>query len=615
MRTNILSIAAAGLFAMAGALPLAARDSAVFTDSPGLLSDGAWGTSRAERYDVAARLALPQMAGTAVESVTFPWLPSDGVVDVRIWLSKALTVENKVNVPDVMELDATYADGKMSATLPSPYRIGEDGVYVGISFTVEQKETQEQKTPVATVDAGDMFGTGFWIHTSSTYGNRWKDLAAERGELPVFEVTLTDVSPYAACIRIADGDHYAVAGEESGMRMEVVSYGCDPIETLTLSDVSGSMSDPLTVSMDAGTVYYFGYPVSCGLTLPPVDATGRHDMELSVEKVNGEPNALAADRIPLILYVCSSRPEHLPLFEEYTGTGCGYCPRGTLGMEKLKEMYGDRFIGVAYHISDIMSIAEMKDYPNYAPSQPDAYLDRYVKTDPYFGTDMASGRFMVDEVWEAQASLFTTAHLSASCRWADDDRTAIDITSGIQFVRDYDDVDFRVAYILAGDGLKGNTPAWAQGNYYSGETGRWPADFDYLVEAPRLMMNMTYDHVALCMPEMRGVPGSLPASIKADEHLEHSYSIALENAVNLKGESLIQEKDLLYVVAVLLDASTGRVINSAIARPGDSAVGELDSDNAAVEYFTLQGVRTDAPKHGIYIEKRKDGSVRKVMIK
>lgn len=600
---------------MAGTLPLSARDYAVFTDSPGLLSDGAWGTSRAERYDVAARLALPQMAGAAVESVSFPWLVTDGVSDVRIWLSKTLTVENKTNVPDVMELSAVYADGKMSATLPDPYKMDEEGVYVGISFTVEQKETQEQKTPVATVAAGDMFGTGFWIHTSSTYGNRWKDIAAERRALPVFEVTLTDVSPRAVCIRLAEGERYAVVGEESEVPMEVVSYGADPIETLTLSDVSGSLSGQLTVGMDAETEYYFGYPVRCGLTLPPVEATGRHDIELSVEKVNGEPNSLAADRIPLILHVCSSRPEHLPLFEEYTGTGCGYCPRGALGMEKLKEMYGDRFVCVAYHISDIMSIAEMEDYPNYAPAQPDAFLDRYVKTDPYFGPDIASGRFLVDEVWEAQASLFTPAHFSAACRWADEDRTVIDITSGVRFVRDYDDVDFRIAYILAGDGLRGATSAWAQGNYYSGETGRWPAEFDFLVEAPRIMVNMTYDHVALCMPEMRGVPGSLPASIKADESMEHSYSIALENAVNLKGESLIQDKNQLYVVAVLLDASTGRVINSAIARPGDTAVGQLPASDTASEYFTLQGVRTYTPKHGVYIEKHKDGSARKVMIK
>ena len=615
MRINILSIAAAGFLAMAGALPLSARDSAVFTDSPGLFTDGEWGTSRAERYDVAARLALPQMTGTAVASVSFPWIVADGYSDVRIWLSKALTVEKKVNVPDVMELEAVYADGRMSATFPEPYTLEEGGVYVGISFTMEQNQTQEQKTPVAAVTAGDMFGTGFWIHTSSTYGTRWKDIAAERGMLPVFEVELTDVAPYAAEIRMPEEEAYVVAGETSAMPVDVISYGSGRIGTLTLSDTSGSYSAQLTVDMDSDAECYFGYPTRGSMTLPEFDAAGRLDMRLSVEKVDGEPNRLASEETPFTLFVCSSRPEHLPLFEEYTGTGCGYCPRGALGMEKLKEMYGDRFVGVAYHISDVMSIAVMEDYPNYAPAQPDAYIDRYVKTDPYFGPDMAAGKFLVDEVWEAQASVFAPAHFSAVCRWTDEERTAIEVTSSTRFVRDYDEADFRVAYILVGDGLQGRTIDWGQGNYYSGEVGRWPAAFDYLVDSPRVIYGLTYDHVALCMPEMRGVPGSLPSVIKTDEEMEHTYTISLDQAVNLKGESLIQDKDKLYVVAVLLDASTGRAVNCASARPGATAVGELPSDGAAAEYYTLQGVRTDAPAHGVYIERRSDGTVRKVMVK
>ena len=607
-------MAAAGLFAMAEALPLSAAGTAVFTDSPGLFSDAAWGTSRAERYDVAARLALPQMAGTAVESVSFPWIATEGAADVRIWLSKELTVENKVSVPDIVELDAVFADGKMSATLTQPYTVGEEGVYVGISFTMEEKETQAQKNPVVAVEADDMFGTGFWIHTSTTYGNRWKDISAERGLLPVFEVSLTDVSSHAVTVSMA-GEFYTVAGEETVIPMEVVSYGSEAPRSLTLTDGSGSLSGDLNVTALPDETFYFAYPVECALTLPAVDTTGRLDLKLSVEKVNGEANALAADSDGVVLYVCSSRPEHRPLFEEYTGTGCGYCPRGPIGMEKLKQMYGDRFVAVAYHVSDIMSIAEMQDYPNYVPAQPDAYLDRCVKTDPYFGEDIAARKFMVDKVWEAREAVFSPAHISASCRWADDARTRLDITSSIRFVRDYVDADFRMAYILAGDGLKGDTSDWLQGNYYSGETGQWPADFDFLVESPRLIMGVTYDHVALCMPEMRGVPGSLPASITADEAMEHNYSFDLDKAVNLKGMSLIQDKDKLYVVALVLDAKDGHVVNSVEVRPGDSAVGSLTSDDDNVEYYTLQGLRTSNPKQGVFIERRSDGSARKIMIK
>ncbi len=615
MTNHIISIAAAGLFAIAGALPLSARSTAVFTDSPGLYHDAAWGTSRAEHYDVAAHLGLPQMVGTTVESVSFPWIATEGIADVRIWLSKELTVENKVSTPDIVELEAVYADGKMSATFPQPYKMEDGGVYVGISFTVEKNETQEEKNPVAAVKSDDAFGTGFWIHTSTTYGNRWKDISSEKGWLPVFEVTLADVASRAACLRIPERDFYSVAGEGTQVPMEVVSYGADPIGMLTLSDASGEFSGPLTMSMEGAETLYFGYPVECKLDIPAVSTTGCRLLELAVAEVNGEPNSLAAEQAPLTLYVCSSRPVHRPLFEEYTGTGCGYCPRGPLGMEKLAQMYGDRFVGVAYHVSDIMSIAATEDYPNYAPAQPDAFLDRYVQTDPYFGNDIAKKEFLVDDVWLSQEEIFATAHLSASCKWADDNRTRLEVTSNIQFVRDYKDVDFRMAYILVGDGLRGETPEWWQSNYYSGEEGKWPAEFDFLVEAPKKIPDVTYDHVALYMPEMRGVPGSLPTAINADEVTEHNYTLDLDKAVNRGGMSLIQDKDLLYVVAVILDASDGRVINSVEARPGESAVDAISSDASVAEYYTLQGVKTDAPAHGVFIEKRSDGTCRKVMIK
>ena len=69
---------------MAATLPLSAQENAVFTDSPDLAYDATWGTSRAERYDVAVCLSFPRLEGAAVESVSFPWLAPEGASDVRI---------------------------------------------------------------------------------------------------------------------------------------------------------------------------------------------------------------------------------------------------------------------------------------------------------------------------------------------------------------------------------------------------------------------------------------------------------------------------------------------------------------------------------------------------
>ena len=39
--------------------------------------------------------------------------------------------------------------------------------------------------------------------------------------------------------------------------------------------------------------------------------------------------------------------ERKVVVEELTGTACGWCPRGLVGMKMLRDLYGDRFIGVA----------------------------------------------------------------------------------------------------------------------------------------------------------------------------------------------------------------------------------------------------------------------------
>ena len=41
--------------------------------------------------------------------------------------------------------------------------------------------------------------------------------------------------------------------------------------------------------------------------------------------------------------------ERKVVVEELTGTACGWCPRGLVGMKMLRDLYGDRFIGVAVH--------------------------------------------------------------------------------------------------------------------------------------------------------------------------------------------------------------------------------------------------------------------------
>ena len=64
--------------------------------------------------------------------------------------------------------------------------------------------------------------------------------------------------------------------------------------------------------------------------------------------------------------------QHRPLIEEYTGTWCGWCPRGFTGMEMLRETFGEDFIGVAIHNQDPMAVLTTSQYPSNIQGFPSA---------------------------------------------------------------------------------------------------------------------------------------------------------------------------------------------------------------------------------------------------
>ncbi|MDE6668330.1 MAG: choice-of-anchor J domain-containing protein, partial [Muribaculaceae bacterium] len=71
---------------------------------------------------------------------------------------------------------------------------------------------------------------------------------------------------------------------------------------------------------------------------------------------------------PLILNGSTGCGEGFPSIcveEEGTGEKCGYCPAGTAGLEKFSDLYGDRFIGIGVHCTDIFSTGVMES-PTYA---------------------------------------------------------------------------------------------------------------------------------------------------------------------------------------------------------------------------------------------------------
>ena len=112
---------------------------------------------------------------------------------------------------------------------------------------------------------------------------------------------------------------------------------------------------------------------------------------------------------------------------------------------------------------------------------------------------------------------------------------------------------------------------------------------------------------------MRGIANSVSASVKKD--VADEYVTTLDISEN----QLIQNKDNLKLVVMLLNTNTGCIVNadevSIVPDPtGIEGIRDNGSSDAhEVARYNLNGVRMAAPAKGMQIVKMSDGRVVKVM--
>ncbi len=568
-----------------------------FVNNPDEKNLSWWGTGKSETYDIALYIATPEFIGLDITAISFPVVTDEAITDYTIWLSKELNLEDKVNVADIASAPAIIEGETAAISLDTPYRITEEGVYVGISFNVTARETEKQKNPIACLTGIDNYG--FYLHTSRTY-TRW----AERSEnipysIPV-TLTLGGVAENAATLVLPKEVNTGV-GIPSRIVSSIVNRGANDINTLTFdytttNGIEGSIITELNNPIKAG----FNRSSNITIDLPAVETISSGELTLTAIAVNGTENSCKENSAVTTLNVCSHVPVHRPLMEEYTGMGCGWCPRGTIGIEKMRELYGNNFIAVAHHCDDELAIFDENSRPNYAPGQPAAWLDRWRETDPYNG-DNTTVTFGIDKVWQEVADKFTPAEIELEWEWTDETKEIIEAKATVNFVKSFENVDFRIAYMVVADGL--NKESWYQGNYYTGRRGEFPEEFDFLVEAPQYIFNVTFDDVVILAPFPHGIEDSLPVDIKADEPLYHTFTLSLTNACNLSGENLVQDKAHLSVVAMVLDGTTGTVFNTTRSFNEANGINKFTSDKKTVtsRLYDLTGRKVTTGYKGIAI--------------
>ena len=514
---------------------------------------------------------------------------------LKIWVSK--TLPQKASDADVViSTLGTLTAGANDFKLRSPYAVNNEGFYIGYSV----KSTTGYFIRSGGKDAPNAFLVG-----NPEEGMAWTDLNGNGLGKLAFQILVQDGNFQDNCVTVDDFEqNVVVQGQQVNVPIKITNQGANDVSSIsyTIGTEGGSTTEEKTVSV--GPLALNGF-TTLNIPFASDEQARKLQKTFTVTQVNGNPNTAKKSSGQGFLISVKKKQSVTPVIEEFTGTWCGWCPRGIVGMDKVHEAYGDQVVQIAAHSGDIMAISEYQPVINtYTEGYPNSITDRRYVADPSYSTLVAALNKAFARV--AQGSIDLQAE------WSSNFKTKVVFNTTTRFSYNDDDGQYGIAYLLVEDGLTGTGSNWSQTNYYSGQTVG--GDMTWWCQAASTVTGITYNHVVVAGWEaLNGVNGSVNPTIVADEEQEYSYS------ASISGKSLIQDKTKLKAVVLLIDRATGMIVNAAQSAIADfgTAVSTVQGaeKNAQRDVYDLSGRKLSVSQKGINIIRMNDGTVKKVLMK
>jgi len=572
-----------------------------------------FGSGRAvtESYDVAMKIednwaVTAKLSGKKVVGVSVPFISIEGISNARVWLSTTIDLdENGKFTPNGPVKEFTLSDnGYTTVRFDQPYEIPEGGLFIGYSFTQAFPEGAKPIALTGTTNVG-----GFMVHSDKVYRIGWASMEGKEGDLGL-EAILTGGDDNAALITNVK-EVYLTANTAAKTAATVANYGCTDLQSISYKysmlgyDVKNDKELTLRGEgnlTDIQLPRVFGGYKTFNVDIPAAESTADYVYYASATKANGNTNACydaeGDDQAQCNVFVLNFVPKKRPLMEEYTGTWCGYCPRGYVGLEKMAELYPEDFIALSYHNADPMEVTE--EFPSDVQGFPAAYLDRKMKVDAYYGLEQDG--FGIDKAWLQRCQEFGVADIDVEASWSEDLKT-INVKSTTKFARSEEGANYAICYAVVADGLKGTGDGWEQSNYYAGEA---PMTYmDRFTSGESYVSGLTFNDVFVGSTPYEGVANSLPVNITEGETYTHECQLSAAAMLNTSGQPVIQDKSKVKVVAILVDVF-GTVYNAnrcQVITP--AAISELTGDASRIvktEYYDMAGRKVLVPEGGIYVK-------------
>ena len=441
-----------------------------------------------------------------------------------------------------------------------------------------------------------------WYNMGSSYGALCVQLIVEDDNFKANSVTPYDFGKFD--VALGHEKNVTIAMANAGTKFESIDY------TITLD---GQTSDER--HLDFGQDLGMGGTYCLNVPFAAASEVGEHATTFTITKVNGVKNEATVISANGTNNTLSKALKKKSVVEEFTGTGCGWCPRGHAGMHKLRETFGDQFIGIALHQYSSSDPMYNGDYNLGFSGAPSCVINRSTsELDPYYG----SNDNIINDFQESLNS-YPVAAVSVTGEY-NEDKTQVTATANVESIVDG---NYEVAYMLVADGLEGTSSSWKQTNYYSSsmasQTGLTEANvpedlLDYWNGSSK--MAITFNDVLIASSYKDSENQAEFGALVANGTTTGSYTLTMPTKKTLK-KAIDGENAKVYVVAMVIDPTTGAIVNADKTLIGAESgiAGVKNNTNATVvARYAADGTRLQAPQKGINIVKMSDGTTRKVLV-
>lgn len=518
------------------------------------------------------------LSGTTMTGVNVPF-PSSGARPAEFYVFVGTTPGGKTLLNQTV---TTVTSGYNTVVFDTPIAIPATGLYVTYQFTTSGY-------PIAVADAPEIPGS---LYLSLSASGAMDDYVGQGFGVSALQVFVEGmVLPENAVTLSSVVDEPVIAGEMASLTFNLSSNCTNGVNSVAYTLTINGQQTQNTVNLAqpiAGGLLKSG---SFTVDVAAPDQAGSFAASISIDQVNGVPNETPTT-LNFYVNALSRRANRLCVIEEFTGTGCGYCPRGWVGMESVKSQKSDKAVVLAlhqYNSTDPMYISEA-NYANVGfTGAPQCSVDRKIYPDPYYG--MGNEGILMDV--DIMNQLLPTVAVEVEGAFTDETFTKIEVSASTEFLAPL--AGYTLAFAITADSVSGTTSAFKQSNYFY----QYSQGNDVLSAMPELAKfyrggEWAQNKVALVFNDVVIASSyvnyrtQVPAfgSVETGDVEERTYTLTMPTKATLLGAL---RYDQLYVTALVIDEN-GFIANAARAHiPYDGPDGgPLAVENVPAEHSAVK---------------------------